>query len=448
MLACGHERAPFGAPMCSHLRVCREPWISYVKWYIGSGLDVELLCNPCADEREKGLPAVAELVCEECFEYATTEVGDLVGVRGKPEIRTRSEAFSLTLRKTALPKEVGTIVDIAPVDRDGRSVWLILAEDGLLTRLDADTGEWARLASASVASERDHEPWAGHVLKRRLHASTGGEFAAVVNDYGRYGQIIDLRSGNVTLALDGGEYFPNTVPFSFAFTQVQGRVVAIHRTAWNRLDFSDPSTGELLTNRHPTSYRRGEDRPEHYLDYFHGALYLSPSGAQIVDDGWVWHPVGIPTTWSLERWISDNVWESEDGPTKKNICGRDYYWDHAITWLDDRRVAVGGLGDDDMVMIDGARIFDITLPGSPGVCWRADLRWARELKAFPGPAGSFFSEGTWLFSSDQTGLSRWDLNDGARTGYLQGFKPTHHHQAAGELVQLIENVLVRWSVTE
>jgi hypothetical protein len=282
--------------------------------------------------------------------------------------------------------------------------------------------------------------------ERPLHASPGGDFAAIVNDYGRYGSIIDLRSGQVTLALDGGNYHPETVPFSFTFAQVKGRVVAIPRTAWNRLDISDSSTGGLLTARSPTSYQRGEDRPAHYLDYFHGALHISPNSVRIVDDGWVWHPVGIPATWSLEQWASDNVWESEDGPTRKPICARDYYWDHALAWLDDKRIAVGGLGGDDKDMIDGVRIFDVSLPGCPGPGCRADWPWPAELTAFPGPAGSFFVDGQCLFSSDQSGLSRWDSNDGSRTGYLQGFNPTHHHRGARELVQIVEDALVHGSI--
>ena len=36
---------------------------------------------------------------------------------------------------------------------------------------------------------------------------------------------------------------------------------------------------------------------------------------------------------------------------------RGYYWDHAITWLDDKRVAVGGLCEDEAYMIDGASHF-------------------------------------------------------------------------------------------
>lgn len=444
LLACGHERTPFGAPLCTHLWSCREPCISYVKWHHGTGLDAQLLCVPCAEDREKGLAVEAEFVCEECFEFAITEVGDLIGFRGSPGILTRPEPFNSALQETALPKGFGTIVDIAPVDQDHRSVWLMLAESGVVIRFDADTGDWACVLSVTIPSEPTHNPRMRHVLRRRLHASNDGKFAAIVNDYGRYGQLVDVGSGKLILALDGGDYHQETVPFSFAFAEVQGRVVAIHRTAWNRLDISDPSTGESLTTRDPAITHRKEERPEHYLDYFHGALFVSPSGTHIIDDGWIWQPTGTLTAWSLDRWISDNVWESEDGPTHMDLCAREYYWGHAITWIDEKRVAVEGIGDDDDAMIDGARIFDLTLPGTAGNRWRSDLPCVRELKAFPGPKGTFFSDGTWLFSSDGTGLSRWDVDEGARTGQLQNFHPTHHHRGARELVQLIDGVLLRW----
>lgn len=452
MLACGHDRtpfdrAPFGSPICEHLRAGEGragegPRIDYVKWYVGSGLDAELLCSACADEREKGLPTAAESVCEVCFAYYATAVGELVGIRGKPGIRTRSEPFSVALRHTPLPKQAGTVVDLAPVGEDGRSTWILLSEEGVLTRFDADTGDSVRLASVSVDLETGHEPWCGHTLRRRLYASPRAEFAAVVNDYGRFGQIVDLRSGVATLALDGGDYHQDTVPFSFAFIRAHGRVLAIHRTAWNRLDVSDPATGELLTDRGPTSYGEGEQRPPHYLDYFHGALCLNLDGTWIADDGWIWHPVGVPTAWSVTRWLAENVWESEDGPTMKSLCGRTYYWDHAMAWLDGTRVAIGGIGDDDNVIVDGARVFDVTASADDGGAG------ARELTAFAGPAGLFFGDGKWLYSSDQSGLSRWDVRDGARTGYLPDFRPTRHHASARELVQLLDGALVRWSIRE
>lgn len=444
MIACGHEKTPFGEPLCTHIRNCRSPWLKSIKWLIGDGLKTEIVCVPCADGRENGLPVDVEPVCEECYQYLADEIMDMVGCRGKPGILIRPEIFNSTLKNSALPKQIGTVVDIAPINQEMWSVWLMLVESGAIIRWDADTGEWLHLGSVDVPAEPDHQ---GPVPRRRLHASGNGNFVAVVNDYGRYGQVMDLRSSKVTLMLDGGQYHPETVPFSFAFAEAHGRVVAIHRTNWNRLDVSDPSTGELLTNRGPTGWYQGQERPEHYLDYFRGALYVSPRGTHIADDGWVWHPIGIPRVWSLDRWLSDNVWESEDGPTKIKLCARDYYWGHAVTWIDERFIAIGGIGEDDALMIDGVRIFDLTL--STDVHHFPDTGPCRayELKAFPGPAGVFFSDGIRLFSSDESGLSRWDLADGARTGQIPNFRPTHHHRGANELIQLIDGATVRWKIS-
>ena len=99
------------------------------------------------------------------------------------------------------------------------------------------------------------------------------------------------------------------------------------------------------------------------------------------------------------------------------------------------------------MMIDGALIFDITSPVDLNASHSRDISWARELKAFAGPAGAFFSDGTWLFSSDETGLSRWDPADGARTGQIPNFRPTRRHRGANELIQLIGADIVRWKIS-
>ena len=402
----------------------------------------ELICVPCADRREQQIPIAVESICQECFTYATTEVLTLARTGGKPEVRERLEPFNSTLRDTALPKELGTIIDLAPVNTR-ESSWLLLSEGGQISRFDCETLEFVNLARSSLVPEPDQKTFDNRVAKRRLHASNNGEFAAVVNNYGRFGQVIDLRSGEVTLELDGGDYYPNTVPFSFAFADLNTSVIAIHRTAWNRLDLSDPATGKLLTERGPTSYTEGEKRPEHYLDYFHGALYVSPGSTRILDDGWVWAPVGGPVVWSLQSWLSENAWESEDGPSRTELCWRHYYWDNGMTWLDQTRIAIAGIGDDDADMIEGARIFDVTaLHKTPG--WFAE--WdAAEITSFAGPTGLFFSDGVSLFTSGSSGLSRWDFIDGVRTGHLRDFQPTHHHRGSRELVQLKEGVLLRWN---
>ena len=407
-------------------------------------MNTDLLCVPCVEKRKQQVHVQVESVCQECFEHATTEIFERLGWAGSPEIRERSEAFNVSLKDTVLPKELGTIIDIAPVNASLESSWLLLAEGGRISRFDCETRDFVELARASVPEEPEPKSY-GHALKPRLHASTKGEFAAVVNDYGHYGQVLDLRSGEITMELDGGDYYPGTVPFSFAFADLNQRVVAIHRTLWNRLDLSDPESGKLLSPRGPLTFRSGEPPPEHHLDYFHGALYVNPNSTRILDDGWVWSPVGIPAVWSLEPWLSDNEWESEDGPTRRSLCARAYYWDLGMTWLDDSRVAIAGIGDDDEDMIDGARVFDSTGGGNsdPGP-WPGWKR-APEITSFAGPSGLFFSDGVSLFSSDDSGLSRWDVMEGVRTGQLKDFQPTHQHRGANELVQVKEGVLRRWS---
>ena len=236
------------------------------------------------------------------------------------------------------PAGVEAIADLAPVDDEAGWGWLVLDAGGVISRWDLAAGTCRALAAASVPGEPGHQAWRGQDLRRRLHVSASGLFAAVVNDYGRFGEVIDLRAGRVTMALDNGGGDAETVPFSLAFARHHGRNVVIHRTAWNRLDVSDAATGRLLTAREPASCRSGEPRPDHYLDYFHGALHLSPDGARIFDDGWFWQPAGYPAAWELAAWLDGNAWESEDGPTRIEFCWLEY-WDRAFTWIGSHRVA-------------------------------------------------------------------------------------------------------------
>jgi len=90
-------------------------------------------------------------------------------------------------------------------------------------------------------------------------------------------------------------------------------------------NMSTTGLGQVAAVSRPTSYKNGEERPPHYLDYFHGALHVNPKGSHVLDDGWIWHPLGVPTTWSLQRWVTENPWESEDGPSKLDTCARNYY---------------------------------------------------------------------------------------------------------------------------
>jgi hypothetical protein len=73
-----------------------------------------------------------------------------------------------------------------------------------------------------------------------------------------------------------------------------------------------------------------------------------------------------------------------------------------MCWLDADRICLGGIGDDDDWMIDGTRIFTAAESDASG-------RLARELDAFAGPRGDFFSDGRRLFSAADDALAVWDV---------------------------------------
>lgn len=434
MLTCGHDRPAFGRGLCPHLLARRtqplegrDDWFEYFAWYRGKGLEADLLCQACVEAREGGGAVNLEEVCEECYDICL-DTSSQEGVRGTVGVAEDRRPFEVLWERRALPSEIGPVVDFVPLDEAGGSVWLLLEESGGIVRLCAGTGVVRRVGHSPLRPDPDAKPWVGHLPRPRLHASAEGAFAAVVIDHGREGELFDLTTGRSTLRLHGGSYRPETVAFSCAFAKVGGRVVLVHRTDWNRVDVSDAATGELLTPRAPQS--PGALRP---LDYFHGALYVSPLGQRILSDGWVWHPTGIPRAWDLQHWCHRNVWESESGPSLRRVAFRDYYWGKAYCWLDEARVAVGGIGDDDVRIVPGARIFDASAPENPCL----------ELKAFAGPAGQFFADRGLLYSTEPGGLSRWDVGTGCRTGLLEGFAPSQFHRGVREFAALEGRELVR-----
>lgn len=446
-VCCDHEKPPFGLPLCIHLRTCRESYINSVKWFVGRSLETEYICVQCAEARERGQIIDTALVCEDCFEHTTENMVDFIRFGGTPEVKSISIPFDNSIITTVVPSECNPIIEIASFDDDGRSSWLLLTEDGKLWRFNADTNEALLVGSTIFLKRPKSNNSSRRISKPRLLASHDGRFAAIVNDYDQYGQVIDLTTGKVTLELDGGTYHPDTVPFSIVFSVWRGNVVVIHRSDWNRLDISEAETGLLLTDRASPQYKKGEETA-HYLNYFHGALHLSPGKTRILDDGWIWQPYGMPVTWSLERWLSDSVWESEDGSSRTVLCMRDD-WDTGVAWLDESTVVIGGIGEVNLDLIDGARIFDVS--ASPSYDSVAQPHWqitGHEIFSFAGPSGRFYSDGKWLYSAGKNEMSRWNPKTGVRTGKIENFCPSYHHVSAGELVQLCDGKLLRWKLDD
>ena len=228
--------------------------------------------------------------------------------------------MSFSHETVSLKQPLGeAILAFQPVSADSTPVCIAITESGGLCRIDLAAGlvtPLTRIADADVNLTEEVS----------LHLSQDGELAAIVNSFGPRGVVIRLTFGEVTLHMERGNYYPEHSRFPVSFVEINGRTLLVHATAWNRLDVSDPRTGKLLTERGPTFYQTGQSEPAHYLDYFHAGLMASPNGEWIADNGWIWHPVGAVRIWSLRKWVEENVWESEDGPSLRTLCRRDYFW--------------------------------------------------------------------------------------------------------------------------
>jgi hypothetical protein len=425
-------RARIGVPVCdvAHVgrthRACSHLVARAVdhfrRSFTGRGIEQHLLCAACA----AATPDLAD-VCPACF--ARTEA-DLSchGFRGEPEVLERASGLAFAHATIPLPELLPeAILEIRPVPRVAEPLWLALDASLRIHAVDL-------LARRTVWSSPPLD--LGGVDPRRLlrlHVSPRGEVAAIVNDRGQHGVVVDARTGASLLRLDRGTYHPEVSSFPVAFFEREGRLLLAHGTDWNRLDVTDPRSGACVTARSPAAHERPDTRPEHYLDYFNGGLAVSPGDDWIVGNGWVWHPVGLVRSWSLARWIAGNVWESEDGPSVRNLAHRAYFWDGPLTWVGARRIALYGYGDDDENLKPAALILDVETGKLE--------RW------FAGPCGPFTFDRYLFSASPEDGTSVWDVDTGERLCHEKGLTPHDHHTGAHHLLSRSDRELrLSWLV--
>ncbi|ATE71614.1 hypothetical protein CNO08_09785 [Lysobacter capsici] len=346
----------------------------------------------------------------------------------------------MTVTETILDWTGPDLLDAAEVRREDGDL-LVLDAAGGISCIDLESGAIALLGTVILREQTIEDDGRYGVASRwRLHASVDGAFAAIVFDGGSDGFVVDLDDFRITLKLDGGDYYPDTVAFSLCFLSLRDAAVVVHRTAWNRLDASDPRTGALLTQRGPTSYVDGK-APPHYLDYFHGRLQPNPSGSRLFDDGWAWQPVGIPRVFDAAAWLSDNVWESEDGPSVRWLSYCDD-WNFPACWIDDDRVVLGHMSNwnDEEFASDpappGVRIIDLSQPGATS---------DRKLPMSAAPH-ALFSDGRSIFAAHGPDTSVWSVDSGDCTEVLHEFQATHHHRRRKELLDVKPRRIRRVSI--
>jgi len=312
----------------------------------------------------------------------------------------------------------GRIVALAPLDHLPGHTWVALTAEGVLLRLDLLTTTVVTLAQVrtSLLAER-----------MTLRLSPDGRFAAVADTYGQYGSVVDLETGQETMRLARDSYHENVSAFPLAFFVHQGRTLLIHGTTWNRLDISDPVTGSMLTHREAAASDGDATESPHALDYFHCGLTVSPDGTWVADNRWVWHPIGVVTTWNLRRWIDENVWESEDGPTQRTLCCQDD-WDGPLCWIDDGTLAVWGSDDADPPTV---RFFDVAS--------------GQDIRAFAGPGGELVYD-TYLFAfAPELGITVCDIETGEQLLRDDTFSPVGYHRGARRFVTVRPNGLFQVS---
>jgi hypothetical protein len=399
-IQCEHQNEEEPEVVCAH-------WLSYLpvaevrpphhRRYTGVEARYEVLCEACGKVAPDARPL--RFVCRRCFSelHSGPRLEDL----GTPQIRERATSLRFTHETCPAPAKVLAFV---PIPRQPNS-WLLLDEGGRFHRLDVARGTsepGGRLAPGSL----DLSKWVV------LAVSPGGELAAVGEGQGTRGVVVEPVSGEVTLSLSRGDYHVENCRYPLAFFELDGRLLLVHGTDWNRLDASDPWTGECLTRR--------EDESEHALDYFHSQLTVSPGGTRLLDTGWVWHPMGAPRVFSLQRWLRENRWESEDGSTVKGL-GLSYDWDNPVAWLDERTVAIWG--DDGRALAPVAVIYD--------------AETGEELRRFLGPGAGFAVVPPYLVAFDPWAKTAvWDPVSGERLAHDAGFCPAAGHPLSHELVSL------------
>ena len=398
-LDCGHGAAPAGR-VCEHLLAA--PNANHFQWFMGRGLAFDLACEPCA---RGGRADALRSACPACFARVTSE-GSWTGIAGEPEVRARPTALHVRHETVSVPALTpGEVLDVQPVRAFDRDRWVVLTRDGRLTRLDLDRGTATpqfQLPPDAVALDEEVS----------LHLSAAGDLAAVVQTRGLTGCVVDLAAGRLTVPLARNDYHPEHCPFPAAFAEAGGRTVLIHATDWCRLDVSDPRTGELFTPRTRAAAPPG-GRPDHDLDYFHGRLTVSPTGEYVADNGWVWHPYGVVSAWSVRRWLEANPWEAEDGPTRGDLCGRAYFWDGPLCWAGPTRLAVWGYGEDDEWLLPAVRQFDAATGAETG--------W------FPGPRGDLAFDGVLFAFDPREGTAVWDVDTGERLHADPNLRPRRYH---------------------
>jgi hypothetical protein len=411
-----------GGLVCIHLLAIAQT-VPH-RHYTGNGVGYNLFCAQCRAKMES-LASRLHLVSQERFKEFDQYCESM---SGQPEVFSRETTLHFVHEDIILQDTLsGKILSIVPQIDTAVSQWMAVLSSAEIVRISTSDGSVTKVAEIPP----DVLPLADKVA---LHLAPNSQYAAVVNDRESRGVVLDLSSGAVTMRLDRGSYYPEQTPFPAAFFELDERILLVHGTKWKRLDVSDPKTGRLVTDRmlpNLSKYRVGKPIPKHYLDYFHSRPVISPNAEWIAEDGWTWHPIGQTRLWNLRRWVTQNVWESEDGDSLQDFNWRFYHWDVPLCWIDNKTLAVWGHGNDDDFMIPAVQIFDAETGNR--------LHW------FAGPKRGALYFDDYLIATSTDGTEVWDTQSGERLLHDAELTPINFHPKTHEFLSILTDASFRLS---
>lgn len=404
-IQCEHQGAEATGQVCACLLATQASYERprrYHRRFTGVGATYDLICPACREELPAAPPL--RLLCSDCFETYLGARAERLADVGAPAFRSRPSGLRFAHRLVTFAcLAADDVIAATPIARMPH-VWLALRRDGALVRFDVARGAaeiGGRIAPGAI-------DLAGSI---ELHVSPGGGLAVVGETKGRRALVVEPATGHVLRALERDDYHPEHCRYPLGLFELDGRLLLVHATEWNRLDVMDPASGERLTERASPRWHSGAPSPAHGLDYFHAGLVVSPDGERVLDNGWIWHPWGEVRVFSLRKLALENRWESEDGESVRALAGRSYHWDGPVAWLDARTVAVWGDGDDDTNLTPAARLFDVET--------------GEERGSFAGPAQGFAVVRERLVAFDAAaGTSAWDWRTGEQLAQDPSFSPS------------------------
>lgn len=406
---------------CSHV-LARGGDARITLWFTGEGMRQHYACGECAAAFPRE-PSWFELTPEQSALLANSK--RIASFVGTPSARVRATNSRFEHERFAFYAEP-EVLDARPLG-SGYGTWIALLRDGTLARFDARAPSFhGRTGPIDWGFEIDAEC--------KLTLSRSGAFAAVTQRRKPLGAVVRRSDGSVTYRANRGSYYSDVNEYPIAFFEHKGRELLVCASDWNRLEIIDPATGANLTERVIGTRPDNGPDPEHYLDYFHGSLVVSPSSRWVLDTGWHWHPVGSDTVWSLDAWMR-NAFESEDGPTRRAVRWAYYLFDAPAAWFDDDSLWLWGFGNDDAQMLHAALLYS----ASKGelVHWFAGPECDASESAAQRDQRDRWLCDRWLFAvSERSGLSVWDTATGERIAADSNARPWRYDPSAHEFITL------------